>query len=321
MQQAAVVNTEKIRAHLLQTTEETHRRELAEVEAATDWKKRQELREAADDAHRLRLSRIEELATSFAEIEGRGTSTKVFREMTRILKEQGVDETIAYVGAQRSSILQTVRTRATVAREHNRADLQPLLRTAALHQQAKGQATEARNLYTDIFAIEPDWPEALHAFFWFLTDQGDLARVHTTIADARRDYEEAFRIAKRLTDNDPENRNWQRDLTVSYSKLGDVAVAQGKLDQAAQAYRDSLVIRKQLAASDPGNTQWQRDLYVSYWRLADLAERQNHISEAHGYWKEAFKILAGIDKRGLHLSPEDRQHLETLRRKAGADAG
>ena len=320
VQQVSLVNTEKIRAHLLQTTEETHRRQLAEAETSTDWKKRQELREAADNAHLLRRSRIEELAASFAEIEGRGTSTSVFQEMTRILTEQGVDEAIAYVGAQRSSILQTVRTRATVVRERNRADLQPLLRTAGLLQ-AKGQATEARNLYTDIFAVEPDWPEALHAFFWFLTDQGDLARVHTTLVETKREYEEAHRVAQRLTTSDPGNTEWQRDLSVSHEKLGDVARAQGKLDQAAQAYRDGLTIRTQLAASDPGNTDWQRDLWVSYWKLADLAERQKHISEARGYWKQAFDVLSEIDKRGLHLSPEDRQHLHMLRQKAGLDAG
>ncbi len=186
--EASRLTTEKIRAHLLQTAEETHRRELAEAEADTDWRRRQQLREAADNAHMVRLSRIDELAASFAEIEGRGTGTSVFQEMTRILTEQGVDEAITYVGTQRSSIFQTVRARAATARERNRADLQPLLQTAALHQ-AKGQATEARTLYTDILATEPDWPEALHAYFWFLADQGDLARVRTTLAEASREYD------------------------------------------------------------------------------------------------------------------------------------
>ncbi|MBS0179743.1 MAG: DUF4062 domain-containing protein, partial [Nitrospira sp.] len=282
----ARLTTEKIRAHLLQTTEETHRRELAEAETPTDWKKRQELREAADNAHLLRRSRIEELAASFAEIEGRGTSTSVFQEMTRILTEQGVDEAIAYMGAQRSSILQTVRTRATVVRERNRADLQPLLRTAALHQ-AKGQATEARNLYTDIFAVEPDWPEALHAFFCFLTDQGDLARVRTTLVETKRDYEEAHRVAQRLTSSDPGNTQWQRDLSVSHERLGDVAVARGQLDRATQAYRDSLTIAKSLAASDPGNTQWQRDLSVSHNKLGDVAVARGQLVEAAEWFQNS----------------------------------
>jgi tetratricopeptide (TPR) repeat protein len=314
--EASRLTTEKIRAHLLQTAEDTHRRELAEAESHPDWRRRQELREAADHAHTMRLSRIEELAAFFAEIEGRGTATNVFQEMTRILTEQGVDEAIAYVGTQRSTIFQTVRARVATARERNRADLQPLLRSAALHE-AKGQATEARTLYHDILAIEPDWPDALHATFWFLVDQGDLARVRTTLADTRRNYEEAHLLALRLTAADPSNTDWQRDLSISYNKLGDVAMAQGQLDAAAQAYRDSLEVRKKLTAADPSNTEWQRDLWVSYGRLADLAERQKKASEAQAYWKQAFDILSAIDKRGLHLSPEDRQFLAGLRTKVG----
>jgi hypothetical protein len=42
---------------------------------------------------------------------------------------------------------------------------------------------------------------------------------------------------------------WQRDLSVSYNKVGDVLVAQGKLDEALKSYRDSLAIAERLAAS------------------------------------------------------------------------
>ena len=296
------LTTAKIRAHLLQTAEETRRRELAEAEADTNWKQRQHLREAAENAHRVRLSRIEELAASFAEIEGHGTATSVFQEMTRILTEQGVDEAIAYVGTQRASILQTVRARAETIRERNRADLQPLLRTAALHQ-AKGQAHEARTLYNDILAVEPDWPEALYATFWFLTDQGDLARVRSTLADAQREYEEAHRMTQRLAAGDPGNTDWQRDLTVAYIKLGDVAVGQGKLGEAAQGYRDSLAIRKTLAASDPGNTDRQRDLSVSYNRLGDVAVRQGQLEDA----TQAYRDGLGIGKKLAAGDPSNTQ--------------
>lgn len=149
------MTTGKIRAHLLQTAEDTQRRELTEAEAATDWKQRQQLREAADNAHSVRLSRIEELAVFFAEIEGRGATTSVFQEMTRILAEQGVDEAIAYVSAQQASIFKTIRARAATVRERNRADLEPLVRTAALYQ-VKGQTIDARALYHDILGSEPD---------------------------------------------------------------------------------------------------------------------------------------------------------------------
>jgi hypothetical protein len=100
-----------------------------------------------------------------------------------------------------------------------------------------------------------------------------------------------------------------------------VAVAQGKLDEAARAYRDSLKLTKQLAASDPGNTEWQRDLSEFFRKSGDVAERHKKTDEARSYWKQALDVLSGIDKRGLHLSPEEREMLKTLRRKVGAEAG
>lgn len=81
--ETSAVTTEKIRAHLLETIEETHQRELAEAEESPDWQERQKIREAAIAAHQARLSRLDELAASFAEIEGRGKATSVFQEMTR----------------------------------------------------------------------------------------------------------------------------------------------------------------------------------------------------------------------------------------------
>jgi len=55
-------------------------------------------------------------------------------------------------------------------------------------------------------------------------------------------------IAKKLAAGDPTNSQWQRDLSVSYEKLGDVAVTQGQLEEARAAYGEDLAIRKKLAA-------------------------------------------------------------------------
>ena len=99
-----------------------------------------------------------------------------------------------------------------------------------------------------------------------------------------------------------------------------MAVAQGLLAEAAQTYGVGLAISKKLTVSDPSNTEWQRDLSEFYRELADVAERQKKADQARTYWKQAFDVLSSIDKRGLHLSPEDRQVLEILRVKVGANA-
>ncbi|MEI2774198.1 MAG: tetratricopeptide repeat protein [Candidatus Competibacter sp.] len=84
------------------------------------------------------------------------------------------------------------------------------------------------------------------------------------LPEALKAYRDGLAIRERLAQADPGNAGWQRDLSVSYNKIGDVRVAQGNLPEALKAYRDGLAIRDRLAQADPGNAGWQRDLSVSY---------------------------------------------------------
>ena len=76
------------------------------------------------------------------------------------------------------------------------------------------------------------------------------------------------------------NAGWQRDLSVSNNKVGDVLVAQGNLPEALKTFREGLAIRERLAAADPGNAGWQRDLSVSYDRVGDVLVAQGNLPEA-----------------------------------------
>ena len=67
-------------------------------------------------------------------------------------------------------------------------------------------------------------------------------------------YRAALAIAETLARRDPGNTEWQRDLSVSHDKIGDVLLSQGDLDGALAAYRAALAIRETLARRDPGNT-------------------------------------------------------------------
>ena len=87
--------------------------------------------------------------------------------------------------------------------------------------------------------------------------------------------------------------SWQRELSVSYNKLGDVAVAGGDLVAARQAYEQSLLIRERLAESDPSNSGWQRDLVVSHAKMGDLLVKLNRYDDA----RATFKKAEGISER------------------------
>ena len=63
-------------------------------------------------------------------------------------------------------------------------------------------------------------------------------------------YQVSLAIRDRLAMFDPGNTGWQRDLSVSYDKVGDVQVAQGNLPAALASYQTGFAIRDQ-----PGEAQ------------------------------------------------------------------
>ncbi len=67
------------------------------------------------------------------------------------------------------------------------------------------------------------------------------------LADALKANRDSLAIAERLAKADPGNAGWQRDLSVSYNRVGDVVVAQGDLPEALKDYRDGLAIAERLA--------------------------------------------------------------------------
>jgi tetratricopeptide (TPR) repeat protein len=264
---------------LLESAERIHQAALSEAAKAKGWEERERLRKAAEQANAARLSRIDELADSFAEIEGTSRSTHVFDEMTRILGEQGLDQAIAYAATQRAGILEEIEARSAATHEKNRADLLPLLKSAQL-QADHNQPDEAGRLFADILALEPDWPDALDAHFWFLISQGDHAISHATLDESSGHFQAAETTVQRLLKAEPDAPRSQRDLSISYERIGNVQRAQGDLPSALSSFKQGLEITQKLAARDPANTDWQRALSVSYNRIGDVQSAQGDLPSA-----------------------------------------
>ena len=94
--------------------------------------------------------------------------------MTRILAgPEGVDQAVAYVATQRAAILEKVKARAASAREKNRADLLPLLKSAQLETE-RNHPAEAEQRFREILAPEPDWSEPRNALAQFLIQRGEV---------------------------------------------------------------------------------------------------------------------------------------------------
>jgi type I restriction enzyme R subunit len=75
-----------------------------------------------------------------------------------------------------------------------------------------------------------------------------IARVNRVLPPMRR-----ASIRRKLAAADPGHTNWQRDLSASLDRFGDVRPAAGDRAGALAAYEESLATMRKLFALDPGN--------------------------------------------------------------------
>jgi tetratricopeptide (TPR) repeat protein len=144
----------------------------------------------------------------------------------------------------------------------------------------------------------PDQAIALLCIADVLVNLGNLR-------EARRLFVEAQRIRERLAQAEPDRADYQRDLSVSYNKMGDLYSALGQGDAARDAYQKSLQLRERLAQAEPDRADYQVDLALSLARIGsgDPAG-QTHLQRALG-------ILLALDRAG-RLAPADRPKIAAL---------
>ena len=140
------------------------------------------------------------------------------------------------------------------------------------------------------------------------------------LPEALKSYRDSLAISDRLAKSDPGNAGWQRDLSVSYDKVGDVLVAQGNLPEALKSYRDGLAIADRLAKSDPGNAGWQRDLSVSFNKVGDVLVAQGNLPDALKSYRDSLAIadrLAKSDPGNAGWQRDLSVSFDKRRRRAG----
>ena len=98
---------------------------------------------------------------------------------------------------------------------------------------------------------------------------------------------------------EPDRADYQRDLSVSYERMGDLYRALGQGEQARAAYQQSLEIRERLAQAEPDRADYQRDLVVSLVKVA-----QAEAGDREELLTRALSILNGLKSEG-RLAPVD----------------
>jgi len=121
-----------------------------------------------------------------------------------------------------------------------------------------------------------------------------LAKLNFIFFDDDASFEQrADQLAEALSVDaagDRSNTEWQRHLSESYGRIGDVLVTQGKLDQALKAYRGGLAIAERLATADRSNTEWQHDLAFSFHGIGYALNDQGKFDEALQAYRDGLAI-------------------------------
>ena len=124
--------------------------------------------------------------------------------------------------------------------------------------------------------------------------------------------ESVQRWQQRAADAEQATPDWQRDLSVSFNKLGNLATAQGNLSEAQRLFGEQRRIAQRLAESDPANAAWQRDLSVSHDKLAMFAQQGGDDAGCETELRECFRVLNHMKQRNLHFDPQMAQVFQQL---------
>jgi tetratricopeptide (TPR) repeat protein len=151
--------------------------------------------------------------------------------------------------------------------------------------------TDAARYYDAAAAQLP--PSATEEKLLYLLQAGDMWRTAGNLAAALTSYQTSRSIAERL---DPSNAGWQRDLSVSQQRIGNVQQAQGDLAAALASYQASHDIFERLAKSDPGNAGWQSDLGEAYSMIGGVQQAQGDLAGALTSYRDGLAIIERLAK-------------------------
>ena len=91
------------------------------------------------------------------------------------------------------------------------------------------------------------------------------------LAGALKSYRDGLAIADRLAQSDPDDTNYQRDLSFSHARLASALRKAGENAKALDALREGRAIMVRMTSLSPDNATWKRDLAWFDAQIAELA--------------------------------------------------
>jgi Tfp pilus assembly protein PilF len=117
----------------------------------------------------------------------------------------------------------------------------------------------------------------------------------------------------------PSNAEAQRDLSISYQRLGEMAVSAGELERASVWFQRSLDITKKLSEADPSNAQTQIDVLLTRGGLLLVAAQTNDLPTAREHIQAGMRIIKHLDAKRAFSAHAQYQQVRQLFMRLAAE--
>jgi len=142
------------------------------------------------------------------------------------------------------------------------------------------------------------------------SDAADALYKQNKTAEAVAGAAEAQKLFLTLTDADPSQIEWQKQLAASGEKLGDFLIAQNNLTEALGAYRDAMAIYKMLNLKDPGSAEIRRLLSGEQQKVGDVLVVKGRLEDGLAVYREAVAIRKTLALSDANNSDRQRDLLQ-----------
>lgn len=162
--------------------------------------------------------------------------------------------------------------------------------------------------YYDKLGVDEQDGQQLNSRAWAYMNQGLTQETLGDLDKAVSYQQKALHIRRSLATAQPGHDLWQRELSMSLSKMAHLRELQGDHEAATSLYQDSLDIRQRLAAKAPNDNLAQYDLSVGLNNLGRLHKMVGRLPEALKFFQDDLKVMEGLIKR----EPGDPRWQESL---------
>ena len=141
----------------------------------------------------------------------------------------------------------------------------------------------------------------LSGFIWKLCD--DIDNLPGSLNFKGELLEGSLDYIDQLASEENDDKGLERELEVTYSKIGEVLLLKGKLTDARVSFEKSLAYSQRLSKNDKTNALYQIDLAQNLNGIGNTYLYQGKLDEANGEFKKELDILNKINNVSNEFEP------------------